>query len=65
MQGRLIPLAQNNLQIKFENKKEDINMMIFIQTLENKIKNQKDALEDRFGRLKKIFHILIVAVKVL
>ncbi len=54
MQGRLIPLAQDNLQLKFENKKENINDDDIYSNFERrKIKNQKDALEDRFGRLNK------------
>ncbi len=56
MQGRLIPLADNDLQIKLENetKKENIDDdEIYSNFIKTKIINQKDALEDRFGRLNK------------
>ena len=56
MLGRLIPLSQNDLQMKLENKKEIINNKeIYSKFSRSKIKNQKDALEDRFGRLNKSF----------
>ena len=56
MPGRLIPLTQSDLLIKIEkaNQKENIyDQEPYLDLRRIKIKTQKNAFEDRFGRINK------------
>ena len=56
MLGRIIPIAQSDLQKKLKNESTKGNIYderIYSEFRRSKIKKQKDAFEDRFGRLNK------------
>ncbi len=56
MQGRIIPLAQSDLQKKLKNESKKGNIYderIYSEFRRSKVRKQKDAFEDRFGRINK------------